>query len=411
MNSKKIAIICHVLPEPKSSAAGTRMMQLIHLFSAKSYQISLLSAADNLEFSENLTSLNIDFHKIKLNDDSFDALIKKINPGIVLFDRFMTEEQYGWRVRHVCPKAITVLDTEDLHFLRKARQEVVKNNLIWNDDFLFSELAQREIGSILRCDLSLIISEFELDLLINIFHVSSQLLLYLPFLLEENCSFSNEYNFENRSDFLFVGNCFHEPNLDAIQQLKKEIWPRIKTKIPNAKMYVYGAYMPEKILQLQNENERFYCLGRVEDVNFVMKKAKVFLAPLRFGAGQKGKLLECMLNQLPNVTTSVGAESMHGNLPWNGEICDNWDEFTSAAVKLYTKKDCWQKSVKNGERIINERYLKPHFKQQLIQKLKHLNENLLTHRKSHFVGQILQNNFHNSSKYMSKWIVEKNRLK
>ena len=98
VKSKSLLILGFVWPEPKSSAAGSRMMQLIDLFAAANYNITFASTAQNLEFSEDLTYLGISVKSIELNSSSFDEFIKELNPEIVLFDRFMMEEQFGWRV-------------------------------------------------------------------------------------------------------------------------------------------------------------------------------------------------------------------------------------------------------------------------------------------------------------------------
>src|SRR5690606_12663340 len=98
-------------------------------------------------------------------------------------DRFVSEEQFGWRVSQECPNAVQILDTEDLHFLRSAREKAFKKKEEIN---LYNETTIREIASILRCDLSLIISEFEMNLLLNEFHIAPELLYYLPF-IEQIC--------------------------------------------------------------------------------------------------------------------------------------------------------------------------------------------------------------------------------
>src|SRR5690606_37474589 len=118
-----------------------------------------------------LEAQNISVKNIQLNDASFDEFIKELNPEIVLFDRYISEEQFGWRVSENCPDVLKILDTEDLHFLRKAREEAVKKEIPVYEANLFSETAKRELASILRCDLSLIISEYEMELLQNTFHI------------------------------------------------------------------------------------------------------------------------------------------------------------------------------------------------------------------------------------------------
>ena len=138
---KQLLIIGHTFPEPSTTAAGSRMMQLIELFKEEKYQITFASTAAVSEKTANLQRQHISIENIKLNDVSFDEFIKKLNPEIVVFDRYITEEQFGWRVSENCPKALKILDTEDLHFLRKARQEAIKDGKPVSEANLFSETA------------------------------------------------------------------------------------------------------------------------------------------------------------------------------------------------------------------------------------------------------------------------------
>ena len=116
--NQQLLIIGTVWPEPRSSAAGARMMQLIQFFKKEGAEITFACSASNLEYSENLDRLDIKTKQIKINDSGFDTFIKELKPSVVLFDRFMTEEQFGWRVAEHCPDALRILDTEDLHSLR-----------------------------------------------------------------------------------------------------------------------------------------------------------------------------------------------------------------------------------------------------------------------------------------------------
>lgn len=406
VKSKSLLILGFVWPEPKSSAAGSRMMQLIDLFAAANYKITFASTAQNLEFSEDLTHLGISVKSIELNSSSFDEFIKELNPEIVLFDRFMVEEQFGWRVSECCPDAFKILDTEDLHCLRQARQLAVRQNREFTFDDLFSDIAKREIASILRCDLTLMVSEFEMVLLQTQFKINKELLFYLPLFSEQ---LDDNPSFENRADFVFIGNFLHDPNLDCVRYLANTIWPLIHSKIPEAKLLVYGAYPNDKVMQLNNPKINFHVLGRADAAAEVIKNAIVMLAPLRFGAGIKGKLLEAMQCGTPSITSSIGAEAMAGDLEWNGFVKDDPKEFVASAIALYSDVVLWEKSQKNGYLIIGKRYQKSSFENDFINRVYSLKENLKQHRNSNFMGSILQFHLNSSTKYMSKWIEEKNK--
>jgi len=406
LKSKTLLIIGFVWPEPKSSAAGNRMMQIIELFLSDGYNITFASAAQNFEFSENLSAFEVSIKSIELNSSTFDDFIKKLNPAIVLFDRFMVEEQFGWRVSDSCPNALKVLDTEDLHCLRSARQLAVKENRDFVFDDLYSDVAKREIASILRCDLSLIISEFEIDLLQNQFKVSKNLLYYLPIFAEK---LDEIPTFNNRKDFVYIGNFLHEPNWNAVKYLSETIFPLLHKKLPDSKMLIYGAYASQKVLELHKPNQNFYIMGRAEESFEVIKNAKVLLAPIRFGAGIKGKLLEAMQCGTPSITTSIGAEAMFGTLNWNGFIKDNPAEFVDATVHLYNNEKLWNQCKENGFEILKKRYKKELFDKKFSAQIYFLLDNLKQHRQNNFMGSILQHHLNYSTKYMSKWIEEKNK--
>lgn len=408
MEQQKILIIGLVWPEPESSAAGTRIVQLIKLFHRSGYHISFASAASKSEFSCNLKALQVTEYPIKLNDSGFNELLKTLQPDVVLYDRFMIEEQYGWRVHQECPGALKILDTEDLHFLRQARQQAIKTG---HTD-LYSDLAKREIAAILRCDLSLIISEMEITLLMEQFRIDPSLLYYLPFLEEEltEAQVKNWKSFEEREGFTFIGNFLHEPNWHTVQILKTKIWPLLRKKIPGAGLHIYGAYPSQKVTQLHNIKEHFYVHGRAKDARVAIEKHRILLAPIQFGAGVKGKFIDAMQTGTPAVTTSAGAEAMKGNLDWNGAIEDQEENFIQKAVQLYQNKELWIEAGKNGINILNQRYANARNGIELIKALQELSEKSDLHRQHNFIGQILQHQTLNSTKYMSLWIEEKMRL-
>ena len=137
MFPQHILIIGTVWPEPNSSAAGSRTMQLIEQFQKRNWKITFACAAADSQFSIDFEKYGIDKVSIALNNSSFDAFIKNLQPTIVLFDRFMMEEQFGWRVAENCPDALRILDTIDLHCLRLARQQAFKEKRDFDLEDLF----------------------------------------------------------------------------------------------------------------------------------------------------------------------------------------------------------------------------------------------------------------------------------
>ena len=395
----KLLIIGHTFPEATTTAAGVRMMQLITLFQEFNYQITFASAADTTQYSEDLRKINVAQESIQLNDSSFDEFVLALQPQVVIYDRFTSEEQYGWRVAKSCPNALRILDTEDLHFLRKAREESFKRGAETN---LFTDIAKREIASILRCDLSLIISSKEMELLTTTFSIPHSLLFYLPLFVQ---SVTQLVSFEERSHFITIGNFKHAPNLDAVHWLHQEIWPKIKSQLPDAELHVYGAYASQHVLELHNTKTGFLVKGWAPSVSAVMQQAKVCLAPLRFGAGLKGKLLDAAKHGTPAITTSVGNEGL-----FNMHIeAQDEKEIANQAVAQYQNIESWNAAQKQAITAVEKHFSQESFVANFSERMDYLQQQMEAHRRRHFIGQILQHQSLNASKYLSKWIEEKHK--
>ncbi len=410
MNNSKplhLLIIGAVWPEPNSSAAGSRMMQLIALFQQAGWRVTFATPAAPSPHAVALPDHNVTPVSIELNNPSFDLFIHELQPDIVLFDRFMMEEQFGWRVAEQCPAAVRILNTEDLHCLRKARHEAVKRNQ--PAPMLFTDVAKREVAAIVRSDLSIVISEVEIGLLMTTFQVDPRLLHYTPFMLPQLSADATWPTFSARQHFVTIGNFRHAPNWDAVLQLKQVIWPLIKKHVGKAELHIYGAYPPPKATALHSPRDRFYVRGWADDVAVVMREARVCLAPLRFGAGLKGKLVAAMQAGTPSITTPIGAEGMHGKMAWSGAVAADARSFANAAIALYHDELAWQTAQANGIAIINARYDATTHGARLLERITTLRENLAQAREANFTGAMLRHHTLQSTRYLARWIEAKNK--
>ena len=407
---KKILVIGYVWPEPNSSAAGGHMMSILRLFKQQIWQVEFATPSQPTEHMIDLAAEGISSQSIALNCASFDAYIAEYKPDTVLFDRFMMEEQFGWRVEKNCPSALKILDTEDLQCLRHARHQAIKAEREMSQGDLFSDLAKREIAAILRCDISLIISSFEMELLLNTFKVDASLLHYLPFMVELAKCPVKTTPFSERKHFISIGNFRHGPNWDMVLNLQK-IWPLIKQQIPDAECHVYGSYPPPKATDLNNPKSGFLIKGWAENALTVMQQSRLCLAPIRYGAGIKGKLLDAMIMQTPSITTSVGSEGMHQDEPWPGAIADDVIEFVNAAVKLYNDEDAWLAAQQHCLPLLTARYDADVLGAGLITKISATEKDLDQHRLNNFTGAMLKHHSMMSTQYMSQWIAAKNTNK
>lgn len=404
--NKSVLFISNVWPEANSTAAGRRTLGLIKSYLDRDYSVHFFATCKlRNSYSEELDELGVLTKLIELNDSKFDSLITEMKPNHVIFDRFMMEEQFGWRVKDFSPDSIRILDTQDLHFLRVQREEEFKKKKKRKS----TEIKLRELASIFRSDLSLIISKVELELLLNI-GVPDHIIHHYPFAVDLPDQ-SLWKPFEERKDFVTIGSFLHEPNVDSIMFLKRDIWPLIRKKLPKAKLHVYGAYCQKKYLEMTNEKEGFLVHGFAKDALEVISNARVLIAPLRFGAGQKGKLLECFLTGTPSVTTPIGAEGMiHDYTSWPGAVCTEINSIVEECVRIHQDDSLWSDYSGRCAEVIDSQFYIGYFVDEFFEIVNSVNIDLQSRREQNIIGEML--NFHTmrSTKFMSQWIEAKNKL-
>lgn len=163
--------------------------------------------------------------------------------------------------------------------------------------------------------------------------------------------------FEEKADLLFIGWFGHLPNEDAVLWFANEIFPLIKKDDPDIRFFVLGGNPAEKILKLRSDDVAI--TGYVKDVSDHFQNARIFVAPLRYGAGFKGKIAQAMSYGLPVITTSIGAEGMDLKDGENVLIADGPKEFARKVIDSYNDEDLWNKLSRNSIRYI-EKHCAPH---------------------------------------------------
>lgn len=387
------------------------MKQLIHLFQQRG-EVHFACANAFTGNEIDLDALGVRINHIELNNDNVNAYFSSLNPDVVVFDRFLTEEQYGWRIMENCPNAVRILNTEDLHFLRKTRHVYVKQtNSIANDvnhlDFQNDD-TMRELASIYRSDLTLIISPFEMDLLRDEMNVPSELLAYLPIFTEEKKN--TNVPFYEKKDFLFIGNNLHEPNADALRILCDQIWPVIRKQLPDARLLIAGAYPSQQVIQLNNDSKRIKVTGHVQEqeLDELYTSVRISLVPLRFGAGIKGKIMESLEYGIPFISTQIGTEGMFFDESWESCIANDWESFCQKAVDLYSNEEKWDTHRLRGKEHLSVHFLQSVYEEQFLSLFDSLVASIYELRKKRYFSQLVQHHTLMSTRYLSKWIMEKN---
>lgn len=394
-----------VWPEPTSSAAGTRVMQIIAACQTAGWQLTFAATARPSVYSADLAARGIACEQIKINDSSFDRFAAEVDPDIVLFDRFMLEEQFAMRLAEVCPDAMRVLDTSDLHFLRRARQQAVLNQQPLD---LHTQDMLRELASMYRCDLTLIISSYEMELLQES-GLPDELLHACPFMFDSSEQHAVP-DFAQRADLVMIGNFLHKPNSDAVSWVRQSVWPLIRQRLPDVACHVYGACAEAAHLQLQDETQGFYVHGRCDDACATLSRYRINLAPLRFGAGLKGKIADGWQVGTPCVSTAVGAEGMCADdADWGGRIAHSPEAIADAVQELYQVEDAWQQASQQGRVLLQQLFSADEHGPVLIERMTAVHEHLAQQRRQNIIGAMLQLQQMKSTLYLSRWIEEKTR--
>jgi glycosyltransferase involved in cell wall biosynthesis len=417
-NNVKILVIGFVWPEVTSTAASQNIVSYLRTFVDAGHQVHFACAAQRSLLSTDLSQMGVETHDIALNCASFDALLEGLAPQVVMFDRFLTEEQFGWRVMKAAPDALRVLDCEDLHFVRHARHQLYKStgyqprDPIYlspeavlqphNISYLYNDITCREMASIYRCDLSLTLSSFEHKLLINQFNLDADNIALVPYLIEH----TEITPAQARRDFISIGNFRHAPNIDAVNVLVQHIWPEIFKRLPETKCHIYGAYMPPRIKQLHNPQRGLHVHGHVENHIKALSQAKILLAPIQFGAGVKGKIVDALRCALPSITTPIGTEGIVFDR-WPGAQESEREAFIDSAVNTYLSSHDHTPLI---ESILRSNYATPSNKAYLLDRISVGYHQLSANRAKNFMQKMVSHHSLQTHQYMSQWIAAKNAV-
>lgn len=326
-------------PQPWVTAAGLRTFDIIKSLIKIGYQVEFFTIKKpNVQQIKGIKTLDIRFGYLQANNDRHFQYIAK-NPDVCIFDTARIEEMFGHKVYEYFPNCKRIIDTQDLHSLRlqrkkaveegKSMEEVVKLQLDWKD-----EMTCREFASILRSHSVITSSTYEIDLISKVFpHVNS---VWLPFFYDDEMIAKNRVDYTSnneRQHFVWIGNFMHEPNVDALEFMVKNIWPKIHAEL-GCEFHIYGANCPKE--------DKFSAPGVVVKKTMgsikTLGKYRCLLSYLRFGAGIKGKITDSFFYGLPVLTTSIGAESIS---PFPGFVEDNPEKFSNLAIKLYNSPDLY----------------------------------------------------------------------
>ncbi|MBA4142215.1 MAG: glycosyltransferase [Nitrosospira sp.] len=323
------------IPTPDQDSGSVRISAILHLLRETGFRITFISDSEeplpcdqeNLELRgiEVLSGFDAARHHLAAAGGKYHfSLLSR--PEVAL--------RYLPYVRAYALYSYVIYDTVDLHWIRFEREMRISD-----DPALLGRIAsfrRTELFNTACADLTLAISDEEKNCLIT--EQPDANVAVLPNIHE---IFPPKTPFALRKGLLFIGGFWHKPNEDAAIHFANNILPQITEKIPNVVFYIIGSNMPASVKSLRSHNVE--PLGFVADVAPYFESCRVFVAPLRFGAGMKGKVGQSMSHGLPVVTTQIGAEGMDLQHEQELLIADNPLDFADGVIRLYHDEILWHR--------------------------------------------------------------------
>lgn len=338
----RMLIIDACVPEPDKDSGSVRMVNLLRALVELGWKVSFTTEnrAYLAGYTEQVQALGVEmlYHPWMPEPASF------LRETGTLWDVVMLSRHYVATpllplVRHYAPRARIVFDTVDLHYLREERAAEIEGKPELRRTAASTKLA--ELRLIKASDITLVVSPVEQALL----------RVELPDARIEVLSNVHEVvgcrrGFDERRDIYFIGGFQHEPNIDAVQWFVAEIWPRIAEQLPEVRFHIIGSRMPDAIRALASE--RIIATGFVETLDEYLDGCRLSVAPLRYGAGVKGKVNQSMAHGQPVVATALAAEGMFLTHDIDVLIADAPAQFADAVVRLYRDQTLWQRLSQAG---------------------------------------------------------------
>ncbi len=349
----RILVLNAWTPTPDQDSGSQDMAAYFRIFRSLGYRVTFVPAAD-LRYVEKYTA-ELQRMGVECLYTPFVTSVGEVLQArgreydLVLLYQVHCAEAYLDLVRRYCPKARIVFDTVDLHYVREAREARLKGS-----ERLVKEAEktrERELSVIRRADRTIVLSPEEREILRREPDVDGGKIAVIP-LIRDIPGSGNP--FEVRRDILFVGGFKHEPNVDAVLAFVADVWPLIEEELPEAVFHVLGSHPPAAVQDLAGD--RVVVTGYVPDLSPYFNRCRLSVAPLRYGAGLKGKVATSLGYGVPCVASSIAVE---GTGLTDGEdvlVADDPRAFAGAVVRLYRDEALWNRLSANGLDFMERRF-------------------------------------------------------
>ena len=349
---KRMLIVDAATPTPDKDSGSLDVVFFMKAFIELGYELTFIP--DDLQslgdYTKNICRIGV--RCLNHNDINSieDFLIKEgASLDVVLLYRVHFARLHAPNVRKYAPQAKIVFDTVDLHFLREERQAFIDKSPEAIDCARYTKDAEFEMMRV--ADATIVLSSVERDIVLE--QDSSINVFEIPYMRDmPGCSTV----YGQRRDIVFIGGFLHLPNIDGIKFFVKDIWPRIRGKLKDAKLIILGSYPTDEVLALGSADSRIEVVGFVEDLDPYFNTCRVSIAPLRFGAGIKGKIGTSASYGVPCVATTVAVEGMGMRDTLEVLVADEPEEFSEKLVSLYSDEELWNQISSGSLDFVQRKY-------------------------------------------------------
>ncbi len=349
--TRRALIVDATTPTPRQDAGSVTTTLTLTLFRRLGYK-AYFTPQDNFLFEPEhtpaLQALGVECAYAPY-DTEFDAYIRRYGAlfDVVLVYRVPVLERVIDALHRFAPQAPVLFHIMDLHFLRLEREAAVSGTAAAAE--AAARMKAKELALIRRADCTITHSTYERDLLAAAAPEAAAVVW--PFMFEY---FGTTRGFAERRDFVFLGGYRHPPNVDAVQFFAGEVLRLIRARAPDARFIIAGANPGPEVQALAGPD--VVVTGMVEDLRDVFDPARVFVCPLRFGAGTKGKISTAMAYGMPVVSTSCGAEGMELIEGDEVLIADDPQALADACLRVYHDAALWSRLSQGGQKLVQAKH-------------------------------------------------------
>ncbi|KVH30660.1 glycosyl transferase [Burkholderia cepacia] len=341
----KVVIVDAFVPKPDQDSGSVDVYWYMRIFREFGYDVSFIAAFEQSPPVAYMDALRRWGVRVQCASDlaSLNQLFMEevADARVVIAQRIIVARHLVEPLRRGAPHVKLVFGTVDLHFLREERAAIHDRSPEALEEALM--LRRTEIQTVREADATIVVSRIEYDVLKELAPQANVHRIPIP-----RMPTRSGRTFDERSGVVFVGGFAHRPNIDAVQFLVEEIWPIVRRSQPTAELRIVGSSVTDYVRSLDNPATGVKVVGFVENLGDVLDVARVSVAPLRFGAGIKGKVVSSLLHGVPSVLSKIASEGMGlvaGEQVLEG---DSAEDIAAAIIKLLEDPQLWQRVADAG---------------------------------------------------------------